>query len=323
MNQVTEAENAVTRIPPEQAVARNYQDLKAELQRMAEENAAKTFDYEDPTGNKAARSHVYRIRQLKGAIEKRRKELKADSLEYGRRVDAVAKELAGEVEAMIDVHEKPLKQIEDRETQRKQAIQDAIDRIDAEWLAIQETDSYTLDALDRAIERVKAIEIDPDTYQERMAEAAKIKGVTLEAMQARRAEVAKAVAEAAELARLREAEEERKQKEREEQIAREAEERAKREAAEREERMKREHEAAIKREREQAEAKARAEKEAREAKERAEAEAKAKREADKKHRAKIISEAESSLVDIIGPDVSGLVIAAIADGKIKHVRIYF
>ncbi len=86
-----------------------YQDIRAELAELAVTNDNAVFDYEDPKGAKLAKSHVHSLRVIKGLIERKRKLLKADSLEAGRRVDSVAKELTAQVVAMIDVHEAPLK----------------------------------------------------------------------------------------------------------------------------------------------------------------------------------------------------------------------
>lgn len=58
-----------------------------------------------PQGYELVRLAIGDLRNARVAIEKRRKELKADSLEYGRKVDAVAKHLTEKIEAI----EQPLK----------------------------------------------------------------------------------------------------------------------------------------------------------------------------------------------------------------------
>src|SRR3954454_6832415 len=80
-----------------------YNPFRAELAEFKAQNATLIFDYESPKGNKEARSHVYKLRQSKAAVEKARKEEKAASLEYGRKVDAEAKTIMEEIEAMIAV----------------------------------------------------------------------------------------------------------------------------------------------------------------------------------------------------------------------------
>ena len=67
-----------------------YDEFRGQLSELRDANAKTVFDYEDPKGNKDARSHVYKLRQTKSAVEMARKEEKAESLAYGRRVDEQA-----------------------------------------------------------------------------------------------------------------------------------------------------------------------------------------------------------------------------------------
>lgn len=102
-----------------------YGKIQADIEVMKAKNTSLVFDYHDPAGNKAARSQVFRLRQTKADVERVRKVAKAEALEYGRKVDSVAKELTAEVEAMIDVHQQPLDEIEQREAAKKRAEQEA------------------------------------------------------------------------------------------------------------------------------------------------------------------------------------------------------
>lgn len=45
-----------------------YQPFYAELATLEEDNKKITFDYESKKGNAEARSHVYKLRQSKGAL---------------------------------------------------------------------------------------------------------------------------------------------------------------------------------------------------------------------------------------------------------------
>jgi len=54
-----------------------YTPFYAKLAALEKENSELVFSYEDPRGNKEARSHVYKLRQTKGALERKRKEAKA------------------------------------------------------------------------------------------------------------------------------------------------------------------------------------------------------------------------------------------------------
>jgi len=92
-----------------------FNQFEAELSELREHNEKLVFDYEDPKGNKEARSHVHKLRRSKTAVTAIHKEAKADALAYGRRLDAKKRELITEIESMIDVHMEPIKRIEDRE----------------------------------------------------------------------------------------------------------------------------------------------------------------------------------------------------------------
>lgn len=107
------------------AVYKEYTDKLAEIKAA---NLAAKFDYESPAGNKAARSHVYKLRQTKTAIEETRVAAKKDALEYGRKVDAQAKALMTELDEMIEVHAQPIRLIEQREATRIANIKNNIER---------------------------------------------------------------------------------------------------------------------------------------------------------------------------------------------------
>lgn len=119
------AGEAVARIidqnKPDAAVA-IYNPFRQQLAEIKNHNAKLVFDYADPEGNKEARSHVYKLRQTKAAIDKARKAEKAASLEYGRKVDAEAAKLTEEIEEMIEVHAKPLEEQEAKEKARIDGI---------------------------------------------------------------------------------------------------------------------------------------------------------------------------------------------------------
>ena len=102
-------------VPSEDQPLAAYSEFRAQLSKLREENASLIFDYHDPKGNKEARSHIHKLRRTKGAVESVRKEEKAASLAYGRRVDAEAKAIIGEIEDMIEVHERQIKEIEEAE----------------------------------------------------------------------------------------------------------------------------------------------------------------------------------------------------------------
>lgn len=251
-----------------------YTSIAQQLAEIKAGNAALVFDYENPDDNKRARSYIYRLRQLKGETERMRKEEKAASLEYGRKVDAAAKAITDELDEIIEVHAAPIAKIEQREKDRVAAIQERIQALSPE-LPLDADASYVADI----IAVIEAVPID-DAFAEFVVDAAKTKDSSLIRLRGLHAQLAKAEADAAELDRLRKVEEEREAEAerdrvrqetaaREERIRKEAEERARVEA---ERKAAQERESAARREREAKEAADRREMELRLEKERAEKE---------------------------------------------------
>jgi hypothetical protein len=307
-----------------------YQSYRESLAAMKEENAALVFDYESRDGAKEAKSHIRGIRSVKGALEKARKQAKAAALEYGRRVDSEAKEIEAELDAMIEVHERPLKEIEEREARRRQESErQAQHYATAHALRMGET-------AESIRERMQAVEADKplaEIHGEAIDEANAAWSAAVAALSAASELAEKQEAEAAELARLRE-----------EAARREAEDRAK---AEEEARRRREDEI-----RAEAEATARQEAErqaaAREAELQAEADtakaeaARAKEEAENLRRrvadpeptppaAPIFAEAAShdeiemdaamDFAMVVGARLGFEAVKAIKEGRIRNVRI--
>lgn len=74
-----------------------------------------------PQGYKDIKSGIAEIRETRTGVEKTRKTLKADALEYGRRVDARAREIRESLESI----EQPMKDLKASEDARRQRIKDA------------------------------------------------------------------------------------------------------------------------------------------------------------------------------------------------------
>lgn len=328
-----------------QSLVAEYQPFYAQLAQLEQDNASLVFDYETPKGNKEARSHIFALRQTRGALERTRKAAKDESLQKGRAIDAEAKTIDSRIEAMISVHQAEIDKIEQREKDRVAGLQFRLSDLKAQV-------NGTAEDIRARISDIEAVAID-DSWQEFTTEAAKAKDANLAQHREWLAAREKADAEAAELARLRAEAAERDRKEREAQIAREAEERAKaeaerqakaaREAAERRElELKLQAEAA---ERRRIEAEQKAERDAKEAAERAErdkaaavkaeqdraaaaaraeAVAAAKREANKAHKRRINNAALEALVaGGIDSEAAKAVITLIAEGKVPAVSISY
>lgn len=247
-----------------------YNPFRQQLAEIKQHNFKLVFDYADPKGNKEARSHVYKLRQTKAAIEKARKAEKAASLEYGRKVDAEAQELVAEVEEMIEVHDKPLREHEAAEETRQAAIRQRIANmtITADFII----DKSAADLKARRDE-IAAVEVD-ESFGEFSDEAMAARLVAIDYLAGAIINAGRREAEAAELQRLRDEAEARRidderkiaeaaaaqaEKDHTERVAAEkkaAEEEAARVAAEEAARLEREREAAAEAERKRVEAEA-------------------------------------------------------------------
>jgi len=98
-----------------------------------------------PAGYEQVRLAIGKTRELRVQVEKRRKELKADSLEFGRKVDAVARQLTNELETI----EEPLallkSEVDDAKKREKEAKEKAErDAIEADLRARHEANEARL-----------------------------------------------------------------------------------------------------------------------------------------------------------------------------------
>lgn len=349
------ATEKVLPMPPQGIAA--YNEFRAQLTELRVINSKTIFDYESKEGNEAARSYVYKLRRTKTAVDAARKEEKAASLEYGRKVDAEAKEIIGEIEQMIDVHQERIDQIEQRKKERLALLEAKYSEI----VLLGDVNGLDLAVLSANVAKLQAIQVD-ESFAEFREEAIIARDVALNKLATAVAQAEQHAKEQAELEQFRKEKAEREAKEQAEREAKakaEREEQIRKDAAEAariaaENAAKLEAERAAKREKELKEAAERAERDkqlaeqrAIEAAERAEQQAReavereqkraadelaeqerqeAKRRADQEHRQKIISEAVQSIVDVvmtISPNDATSIVNAIVDGNITNVTIKF
>lgn len=319
-----------------------YNEFRAQLATLAEHNASVVFDYEDTAGNKEARSHVYKLRQTRSAVEKARKTEKAASLEYGRAVDAQAKEITGQLDDMVEVHASPLREIEERQQAVVDELKEHIEIVTKCGLVRDDAGAlWPSSVLLASQERVLAFDPD-DGFGDLRGEAAAAKGVALAALIPAIAEAKEAEAEAARKADEARAEIERQQRERDERIAKEATERAHLEA---EQKANAEKEAAERREAELIAAAERAQREAAEAKLQAErtaadtearikreqevaaqqlADERARREKNRAHKGRVNRAARDALVaGGVSEDCAERVVKLIAQGNVPAMTIAY
>ena len=335
-----------------------YQPFRTQLAEFKASNAQIVFDYESPKGNKEARSHVFKLRQAKAAVDKARMVENRAYIDYKKRIDAEAYEIIDEIEAMIAVHTGPLEEIEMREKRRVDYIKSLIQHIVDCGNGIIGGDPYPYPILFRELE--EKITIDKATFGEFELEAMKARDQAMAKLKTAFEEHQKREAERAELERLRAEAAEREQRERDEQIRREAAETARRAAESEAEQKRLAEEKKAKAEREAIERQAREEREAAEKRElelklqaeraqrekaeaekreaeaieaerqrvQKEAEAKAsmeaKRQANEKHRNTIHHDVIAALTDAgLTPIDAQTVLTAIRDGRVPHVGIAY
>ncbi len=314
-------------------------------EKVAALDSSVEFDYEDPNGNRAARSHVHSLRLVKGEVEACRKREKAESLEYGRRVDAEATAIKDSIDALIEIHAEPLRRIKEREDARVAGLQEQVAWFDiASMPATPDGEPHGSNYLMDMLGRVKDVPLD-DSWQEFIAEAGVAKDKAVAALERHIEAALTRECEAAELQRLREeaeanakreearriaeaaaakvreeAEEAaRKQREAHEAALREAEEKAEQERREAERVLREQQEAAERREMElklEAETKERQ----RLAAEDVARKAQAKREADKKNRARVHAEILDAIESL---DSMKAIVDAMAAGNVPHVTITY
>jgi len=128
---------------------------------IAESKAVTTFgDYSNPAINKAARSYIYGLRQVRTSIDRTRKAQNDEAQSYIRNVNGFAKELTERVTALIEPHERIIKGIEEAEKERIADHEAGIDTI-SEMRRGPHGDSARIMKLLDAL-----TEIDPTTFEE-------------------------------------------------------------------------------------------------------------------------------------------------------------
>ena len=106
-----------------------YNEFRARVAELQREESSLVFDYASKEGEKAARSHIYKLRQTKAPVDAARRAEKAASLEYGRKVDAEGNAIIDMIDAMIERHATPLREQEQREAERVRTHRLIIDYI--------------------------------------------------------------------------------------------------------------------------------------------------------------------------------------------------
>ena len=271
-----------------------FDPIKAVSADLEKKDAAQEFDHATPEGEKALRSWVHRVRLHKGAIEKVRVATKAVALDFGHKVDDLARELTLSPQKIIAARMKPLDDIEDAKRKAAEAI------VEAERVETERVETERLADLKRREDEVARKEA-----EQKAAEDA----ANTEQREAERVEREKGIAEAATAIAEAKAETDRQYEAgRAEKKARQEAQRIKDEAAKIAADLVAD-EARIK-----AEALAKQEREAK---------IEAKRVADVAHREEIHAEIRGELWEFLTGALADKTVEALVDGKIPHVTINY
>lgn len=327
-----------------------YEAVKAETDKLVPDTSS-------AKGRKEIASMARKVASMKVQIDDAGKKLNEEARARINLVDAARRDIRDKLDALKDDVRRPLTEWEAAEEQRLADVKAWFERTE------QAANVWAEDTAAAVAERIAQLEqetLNPDVFQDTMANAQATVERTLTSLRAAHARLVQEEADRAELERLRREAAEREERERQEaeaKAAAEAEERARQEAVARAERAAAEEkariEAAAKAAEEaariQAERKAQAEREAadrahaealaaekrradeaeaarkaeedRIAREKADAE---RRAADIAHRGKIMGEAKTALMDLDLPEATAkAVVLAIAAGNVPHVSISF
>lgn len=313
----------------------HFTDLREQIAEFKKKNESIVFDYETKKGDKEARSYIYKMRQAKSAIKTRHKEKKADILKASQELDAAKRELTGEIDEMIEVHDKPLRDIAARR-EKEEAERIAREQFGKDWeqavidneLFDRERELARREAeLKRQEEERQAKEEADRLERERIENEERLKKEAAEQARLEAEQKAKEEKEAA-LRKQLEAEQAAKKAEEDKKAAElraklEAEEAEKKHLADikaAEEKAEREKKEALEKQRREQEEKERLERE-RIAKKRAAEEA---RKADLEYRAEINRGILSKFVELgLTEDLAKVVIKAIVKNEIKNVSINY
>lgn len=133
-----------------------FDEVAATIAEYKVENDKLVFDYESKEGAKDAKSHISKLRKVKGKIAEVHKEAKAEALTFGRKLDAKKNEYSGEVDKMIKVHKEPLDVIEAELIEKSMAVLRAKEEAEAIRVAEIEARERAITLAEEKIAREKA-----------------------------------------------------------------------------------------------------------------------------------------------------------------------
>lgn len=150
-----------------------FDEVAATIAKYKVENEKLAFNYESKEGAKQAKSHISKLRKVKGKVSEVHKEAKAEALAFGRRLDAKKNEYNGEIDKMIKVHKEPLDVIEAEVVEKSMAALRAKEEAEAMRLAEIEARERAIILAEEKIAREKA-EAEEKIAREKAAENERI-----------------------------------------------------------------------------------------------------------------------------------------------------
>jgi len=168
-----------------------FDPIRAITAEIIKKDECQVFDHTTDDGEKELRSWVYRIRGHRSDLEKIRVAAKSEALTYGKKVDALAKELKTPFDKIIAERMKPLDEIE----AKKRAEAGA--QLEVERLAAEKVEKERLADLERREAEMAAKEAEQKAKQDEadLTELNRLADIQHEADKLAAVEAAKAKAE--------------------------------------------------------------------------------------------------------------------------------
>lgn len=167
-----------------------YSRTEAALAALRERYAGAKFDLTTTAGDKAARAARLDLVTLRTGLEKKRKELKAPAVEFGKKIDDEAKRITTEIVALEDPIDAQIKADEARrEAERLERERIAAERtagfrakIEAIRACVAKSQGISSERISDGLAKIEAITVDTATWAEFEEEAAQAKAFTVAAM---------------------------------------------------------------------------------------------------------------------------------------------
>jgi hypothetical protein len=167
-----------------------YSKTEAALAALREKYTGATFDLTTTKGDKEARAARLELTTLRTSLEKRRKEFKAPALEFGKKIDAEAARITGEIEALEQPIDAQIRADENRraaeKAERERIERDRIaahqNRLNVIRACVGRAQGLPSARIANGIEQVEAMPTDAATWEEFAGEAEATKAETLAAM---------------------------------------------------------------------------------------------------------------------------------------------